>query len=892
MFKVFEILRSGDKTAIERAIADFSSGKNALEGTTILHLAIQCADAAVVEQVLVTEPKPDLNAQDREGNTPLHLASLLGRLALARLLLDQKTADSSTLNYQGRSALDMAKTPEIFQLLQLDRALFTDTQVKKIQQCVRGGDYTGLENLLEDSRVTAVIDVNGAELATDLTTMETGGSLLHEAARRKDTKLAQLLLLNGADPFRRDRKGKLPQDVTKDDKTKAILKKSPAATAAQRGIQEKAILGSNNADKSLGGKESREIKGYLKKWTNYTSGYKLRWFVLEDGVLSYYKHQDDAGSACRGAMNMRIAKLSMDAQDKTRFEIHGKSSVKYHLKANHTVEAKRWFWALNNAIQWSKDEAKAEQRRQAQEAESARLALSDHKSRDGASLDLQGGGLAPSASSLGITSNNASSISIRPGGKAATSVAGDDYSAAGSAYEPSVANDFVRVTSQGNTTTIPADDDDDYGDDASSHDLQPAPKDAFNITAHSANLQIDLLAQVSSALQSQVSESPSTPLSDAKVAQAITTYEEAVRSLKSMIGNLLKISRDRDAYWQYRLDREVDMRRLWEDSMAKVAQEQEVLESRIGESEEKRKKTKKALKEAIEESQFEQQSKDLENGQGAPDTQETQRSVGSPSIARRSTLAALSDLSDSESDDEEFFDAVGAGEVPVQTMPGSPLQKEGGSPILDITADVSSRDAKSKELASSFKGYEDPSRDKLKMDDDNRPKISLWVGEWTTFAKPRLIPTLGYSQIHDWQGHDENDASRLIQRANVSTPARCGRHGVHRPPRHRRRPNGLDRTHGIRRRICRERVRLHHRPRRQALQSPPRRDIRVRPPRQGLPLRNRASLAPPSNRRRLGRVSQVGLLRRVRRQVQVLRQILRHQPARNLVPQASPGFWR
>lgn len=33
------------------------------------------------------------------------------------------------------------------------------------------------------------------------------------------------------------------------------------------------------------------MKGYLKKWTNYTTGYKLRWFVLEDGVLSYYKQQ-------------------------------------------------------------------------------------------------------------------------------------------------------------------------------------------------------------------------------------------------------------------------------------------------------------------------------------------------------------------------------------------------------------------------------------------------------------------------------------------------------------------------------------------------------------------------------------------------------------------------
>jgi hypothetical protein len=109
-------------------------------------------------------------------------------------------------------------------------------------------------------------------------------------------------LLHGADPFHRDRKGKLPQEVTKDERTRGVLKRSPAAAAAQRGIQEKAVLGSSAsvATAILGGtfseaaltsKEGREMKGYLKKWTNYTSGYKLRWFVLEDGVLSYYKNQ-------------------------------------------------------------------------------------------------------------------------------------------------------------------------------------------------------------------------------------------------------------------------------------------------------------------------------------------------------------------------------------------------------------------------------------------------------------------------------------------------------------------------------------------------------------------------------------------------------------------------
>ena len=239
--------------------------------------------------MLTGTAKSDVDAQDKEGNTPMHLASMLGRASLVKALLEHK-ADTTTINYQSKSALDVARTPEIFQMLQLDRAMFIESRIANIHSLVSRNDYEGLENLLEDGKVTAVIDVNAMELASDPSTLESGGTLLHEASRKKDTKLIQLLLLNGADPFRRDKKGRLPKDVTKDDKTKAILKKSPAATAAQRGIQEKAILGTFAGDRSMG-KDSREIKGYLKKWTNYTSGHKLRWFVLEDGVLSYYKHQ-------------------------------------------------------------------------------------------------------------------------------------------------------------------------------------------------------------------------------------------------------------------------------------------------------------------------------------------------------------------------------------------------------------------------------------------------------------------------------------------------------------------------------------------------------------------------------------------------------------------------
>lgn len=302
-FRLFEILRTGDTTAIAKAIKDTNDpqGTSALTGTTVLHLALQCAEPQVVEYVLSAAEETDINSRDRDGNTPLHIAAQLGRGPLVRELLNRPSINDSIVNYRGQTALDMARTPEIFQQLQLARSLFIDSKNQEIQTLISTADYKNLEALLEEPRVEGIMDVNSYELVTDQTTSQSGGTLLHEGARNKDAQLIEILLTHGADPFRRDKKGKLPQDVTKDDKTRALLKRSPAAVIAQRGIQEKAILGNSNAqglagrvsvgEAPLAGKDAREMRGYLKKWTNYTTGYKLRWFVLEDGVLSYYKHQ-------------------------------------------------------------------------------------------------------------------------------------------------------------------------------------------------------------------------------------------------------------------------------------------------------------------------------------------------------------------------------------------------------------------------------------------------------------------------------------------------------------------------------------------------------------------------------------------------------------------------
>lgn len=757
-FRIVEALRNGDTASISKAIRDnsenspristssFSTQAGTLEDTTILHLAIQCAEQPVVEYVLSDGAGSlDINARDKEGNTPLHIAAAQGRSQIVRLLLENKDINDAIANHQGRLPIDLARNPEIFQQLQLSRSLFAENKVRQVQDLILHGELKILEQVLEEPRFKTVLDINSTEFASEPTTVQSGGTLLHEAARRKNTRLIQVLLLHGADPFRRDRKGKLPQDVTKDEITRAMLKKSPAAVAAQRGIQEKAVLGSTTQGATtatpgdpLAGREAREMKGYLKKWTNYRKGYQLRWFVLEDGVLSYYKHQDDAGSACRGAINMRIAKLHMSADEKTKFEIIGKSSVKYTLKANHEVEAKRWFWALNNSIQWTKDQAKEEERQRVRNAELLKQAKAEHSHNASEPPSENASFAEPSRSSIQLTRMHSSRGSTKGGLPGAVGSNDDDEFA-------DAVTEADKTDRNGGTIADEADDDDEYGEGSSGQDTPPANKDAFNITAQSAKLQLDTMANVTSALLQESAKNPALTLSDPKTSQALSTYDAAIRSLAGLIGDLLRISKDRDAYWQYRLDRESEMRRMWEESMAQVAKEQEALEARVGEAEQKRRMTKRILKEAVENGILEgSQSLTPRPTTATAGDEGTKAELSaepagtkSPDLAtlsrRQTVITQIADISDSESDEEEFFDAVDAGQVEVSQLPPSEVatSQEEKQLVISDAYDISS----------SFRGYENGIRTRLKMDADDRPKISLWVGSSIPLLPPFLHPS-------------------------------------------------------------------------------------------------------------------------------------------------------
>ncbi|KAG7249309.1 hypothetical protein CRUP_002638, partial [Coryphaenoides rupestris] len=88
-------------------------------------------------------------------------------------------------------------------------------------------------------------------------------------------------------------------------------------------------------------------KGWLFKWTNYIKGYQRRWFVLSNGLLSYYRTQAEMGHTCRGTINLATANIVVE--DSCNFVISNGGAQTYHLKASTEVERQRWITALELA---------------------------------------------------------------------------------------------------------------------------------------------------------------------------------------------------------------------------------------------------------------------------------------------------------------------------------------------------------------------------------------------------------------------------------------------------------------------------------------------------------------------------------------------------------------
>ncbi|XP_067933547.1 oxysterol-binding protein 1-like [Watersipora subatra] len=109
-------------------------------------------------------------------------------------------------------------------------------------------------------------------------------------------------------------------------------------------------------------KGKTDFKGWIYKWTNYIKGYQKRWFVLQNGMLSYYRNQTEMGHTCRGTINLINA--IVHTEDSCCFVISNGGSHTFHLKASSEVDRQKWVTALElakaNAIREMEDDQEEE----------------------------------------------------------------------------------------------------------------------------------------------------------------------------------------------------------------------------------------------------------------------------------------------------------------------------------------------------------------------------------------------------------------------------------------------------------------------------------------------------------------------------------------------------
>lgn len=326
----------------------------------ILHYAVQVSPASLIKDIVqnwTTKGSSnsqlfiDVNKQDQDGNTPLHLAAFQSRGDVVTVLMNHPDINDCILNDAHLQPIEMCKNLNIAQMMQVARANYVAEIAQEFRQAFNNRDIDHLNSILSNPRNQELLDINGME-------PETGDTVLHEFVKKRDILLCRWILDHGGDPFKRDSRGKLPIDLLKKVSSKEQNDKKNAIDLELKKMLEKAAREQSVIDVTNNLHEPPTYKGYLRKWTNFAQGYKLRWFILSsDGIFSYYKDQADTSNACRGSLNMSTCYLHLDSSEKLKFEIIGGSNgtIRWHLKGNHPIETNKWVWAIQSAIRFAKD---------------------------------------------------------------------------------------------------------------------------------------------------------------------------------------------------------------------------------------------------------------------------------------------------------------------------------------------------------------------------------------------------------------------------------------------------------------------------------------------------------------------------------------------------------
>ncbi|KAJ7058968.1 Oxysterol-binding protein-domain-containing protein [Mycena amicta] len=567
-----EIGKEKRKSADQRAAPGHNeNGPSSLDtGAAALHLAIRCASSETVTLLLSHRAiSPNGVHPPGSGTTALHLAASLGRVDVVDRLLEQEGVDDTLQDRDGRTARDVARGKDVLRVFDDSRTFLNASYRSLLRSYILSPMPSGSPAASPNPQgvppalITILSSPRAAQLDLSYIDDASGRTLLHEAARRRDLRLLELAVRAGADVFVRDRRGKLPGEETSGDG-----RSGPKGGKGNGDV--KAFLRQlTNQDATLMRSEQQpapvhapSMRGFLNKYTNVAKGYNTRWFVLENGVLSYYRHQEDEMFASRGSIAVGNCILKPPSgTDRLRFEIHsgaGKGGEKWYLKANHPVEAGRWVSAVAASVAWA-------------------------KAREGDDTD-GGDGRASTASGLAGSGASIMSGSSAGGRSRVVSVlrrsgTGQSLSSAGTRVNTSeAASDHGGRTSgegspkQGDSDAERDADaeeefDDDEDPDSSAHASINgkrgfgAPHEAtFELLGNSATAQLEL---------------------SLGLVGGNTGAQDALRDALSTVTEFVAIAKERDAWWRKKLIRERAKATAWERSLASSVREAETLEQEL-----------------------------------------------------------------------------------------------------------------------------------------------------------------------------------------------------------------------------------------------------------------------------------------------------------------------
>ncbi|WWC91583.1 uncharacterized protein L201_006529 [Kwoniella dendrophila CBS 6074] len=751
-FRLLSALRSDNAAEVQPFLDELTPSARSAEGQDdlekagrLLGMAVRVASVPIINQILQSPSIPDPNLPVNPGSqtTPLHIAAEIGRAEVVERLLNDPRINDTIRDEQGRTALECAGHSEIAHLIEDSRGQLQLKYLAKLAGYISSplssiDESLHIIDFLEGPR-TGILNLSALD-------ERSGTSLLHEAARRRDLRLVELAVKRGADVFVRDKRGRRVLDGEKnaDERIKVFLRQF------------------NNQDSLIEAKSDGrppDLRGFLSKWVNYRSGWRTRWFVLENGVLSYYRNREDEQIACRGSIAMAVATLH-PSTDGSRFEVHSKvsSSVpKFIVKSAHRAEIARWVQSIRLNIEYYQKRANSESQPKRSMSMNQEKPLTPALPPTDSFLSPKLQRSTTALSGLSVPAPVAEGSRIRDMSSSRTALTEDEATEILSVFD--AADNGSLAGSGDHHTGIP-------------HET------AFDLGALNIKAQLDMTAQLVDSVVTPPTSTTASPVRGGATDMARSSsrqqaVKDALRQSLSTLSNMISqqsiMSHDREKYLLNRIQREVEARHLWEENMLTVAQQQAEADRQLTEAAKDNEKKRKALKQAkevlanlagsehlppislptspgapvqrsaiMDQGILDQATKAISNDnvQQSPTKPVLTPRPSIPNIqeAQNAILAAESD--EEEDDDDEFFDAIETGTLPnlklydsiahpEKERPGTPTAIEKQNFNLEVQQSPEKNTIKEFLARKSLEPYLHV-RNRLPIDDDKRPSVSLW----------------------------------------------------------------------------------------------------------------------------------------------------------------------